>query len=287
MELLRVLGAVVEAPGSAQARLAEAAGLRAPPVAAEHTELFRLRLPPYASLYLGREGLLGGEARDRVAGFWRALGAVPPPEPDHLTVLLAAHASLVEHETVAGHGSPWRAARHGFFWEHLASWLPPYLARVAELGQPFHREWAAALAAALGREAEALGPPVSPPAALVAAPALDAAADEDPLAALLAPARSGVILTRADLAEAAAQLGLGLRQGERLRVLSALVRQDPRPVLRWLASEALRQADGLASGEAGLAPVVGHWRSRAASTARVLGALAEQVPLPTEEAVHA
>ena len=36
--------------------------------------------------------MLGGEARDRIAGFWRALGLVPPPEPDHLAVMLGLYA---------------------------------------------------------------------------------------------------------------------------------------------------------------------------------------------------
>ena len=57
--------------------------------ARRHTDLFVFQLQPYASVYLGAEGMLGGEARDRIAGFWRALGASPPSEPDHLATMLA------------------------------------------------------------------------------------------------------------------------------------------------------------------------------------------------------
>ena len=38
------------------------------------------------------------EARDRIAGFWRALGETPPPEPDHLTLMLASYAELRSRE---------------------------------------------------------------------------------------------------------------------------------------------------------------------------------------------
>jgi hypothetical protein len=43
-----------------------------------------LNCPPYAAVYLGAEGGFGGEAADRVAGFWRAIG-VPPPGPNQIT----------------------------------------------------------------------------------------------------------------------------------------------------------------------------------------------------------
>ncbi|HUG41512.1 MAG TPA: molecular chaperone TorD family protein [Longimicrobiales bacterium] len=287
MELLRTLGVLAEAPGPAQARLAAAAGLPAPPDDAAHTELFRFQLPPYASIYLGSRGMLGGEARDRIAGFWRALQATPPPEPDHLATLLAAHASLVERDAAAGGASPWRAARHAFFWEHLASWLVPYLARIVELGEPFHRAWARALEAALAAEAALLGPPTAPPAHFAAAPPVAADSAEALLDAVLAPARSGVILTRRDLQAGARRLEVGLRQGERRFALTWMLRQDPRGTLAWLAEEAARQA---AAGSLSWSPpgfITAHWQDRARETARILGGAAREAPSPDQEVVHA
>jgi hypothetical protein len=70
------------------------------PGEAEYTELFLFQLTPYASVYLGPEGMLGGEALDRIAGFWRALQQEPPVEPDHLAVMLGFYARLMEE----GHG---------------------------------------------------------------------------------------------------------------------------------------------------------------------------------------
>jgi TorA maturation chaperone TorD len=287
MELLRALGAVVEVPGEDQHRVAEALGLPAPSGAAEHTTLFRLQLPPFASIYLNGDGMLGGDARDRAAGFWRALGATPPPEPDHLTTVLAAHASLVEHDD--GAGSPrWRAARHAFFWEHLASWLPPYLTRVVELGDPFQRAWADLLREALAAEAERLGPPAALPVALAHAPTAPTGREApDLMDGILAPIRTGLILTRGDLAAAARSLGLGVRQGERRFILGWLVRQDPPAVLGWLAQEASRQAELWPAAGPVFRPVLDHWRARALSTARALESSARETPLPPQEAAHA
>ena len=42
--------------------------------------------------------MLGGEAADRVAGFWRALGREVPGEPDHLSALLGLYAGLADAE---------------------------------------------------------------------------------------------------------------------------------------------------------------------------------------------
>jgi hypothetical protein len=303
MELFRALGALVEAPGPEQARLADAAGLPAPADATAHAEVFRMQFPPYASIYLGAEGMLGGEARDRVAGFWRAVGTAPPPEPDHLTTLLAAYASLAEHDGAAGDQSPWRPARHAFFWEHLASWLPPYLARVADIGSPFHRAWSRVLTDALAGEARSLGPPVSLPRALAstsgvadrggAGPMEDlvaghgSAPEGDLLDALLAPARSGLLLCRADLADTARALGLGLRHGERRFILRWLAGQGPAEVLEWLAATAARQAAAWGSGDPALRPVMDHWATRAGETARVLTDSTRMTPLSPQEAGHA
>ena len=158
MELLRALGALAEDCGPAQQRIAAGLGLGELD-AAEYTELFSFALYPYASVYLGAEGMLGGEARDRVAGFWRALGLVPPQEPDHLATMLALYAQLVER-AAAEEDELRRAAieraRAAFFWEHLASWLPVYLSKARTLARGAYLHWADLLARALENEAHAL-----------------------------------------------------------------------------------------------------------------------------------
>lgn len=304
-ELLRALGALAEPPGPTQRRIAAALGLPGTLEAADHTELFVLQLYPYASVHLGAEGMLGGDARDRVAGFWRSLGVTPPAEPDHLTALLGLYAALVEREadaaapagaadagshgsigpaesaSIAGDGAagaatgddraPWRRARHALLWEHLLPWLPPYLERVRELGSPAYAHWAALLRDALMAEAVAVGPPARLPLHLrVAGPAPDAAAPDELPTLLLAPVRSGLLLTRADLARCAQQLGLGLRMGERRFILGTLLEQEPARVPAWLADRAEAVAARHAMLPAELGDVAAFWHSRALATAAAL-----------------
>ncbi len=74
MELFRALGALIEAPAGEHGRLAEALGLPSVPDPAVHGAVVAFQRYPYASVYLGPEGMMGGEARDRITGFRRALG---------------------------------------------------------------------------------------------------------------------------------------------------------------------------------------------------------------------
>src|SRR5215218_10083041 len=126
MELFRALAVLAEPPTGDAARLAELLEFAGPPTEEEYTELFIFQLYPYASVYLGTEGMMGGEARDRIGGFWRALGQMPPAEPDHLSVMLALYVRLVEleeNEASRAGRAGWRNARRAFLWEHLLSWL--------------------------------------------------------------------------------------------------------------------------------------------------------------------
>ena len=267
-DLLRSLGILVEAPAPGHAAIAAALGLPGTPGPGDHADVFLFATYPYASVYLGAEGMLGGEARDRIAGFWRAVGLTPPAEPDHLTVLLAMYAALLEREVAAPTESQRIAARHArgaFLWEHLVSWLPAWLAKVEELAPPYHAAWAGVLREALDGEAAETGEPAVLPLALRAAPALpdDAAPAADWIAALLAPVRSGVILTRWDLRRAGIELGLGSRAGERAFMLRSLLEQDPTGVSDWLTTEAARAADDHAERATRHGPVAEFWRQRA------------------------
>ncbi|MCB1054104.1 MAG: molecular chaperone TorD family protein [Acidobacteria bacterium] len=284
MELLRALGALTEPPSPATQPLAEALGLGDPPDATAHAALFTFELYPYASVYLGAEGQLGGEARDRIAGFWRALGLEPPTEPDHLATLLALQASLAELEehTAGSARERWRHARRAHLEEHLLSWLPPYLARMLELGDPSYRRWAELLGETLAVETRALGGTEEPPQSLhlrTAPPLRDPRTEggQSLLEDLLTPVRSGLILTRTDLARAARELGLGLRQGERRYVLQALLGQDAAGMLGWLAKEATRQGKVLIERtEEMRLPVPAHWPARVEATGKLLRNLARE-----------
>jgi TorA maturation chaperone TorD len=276
MEIFRALAVLAEPPDRAgAARVAAALGLGELPGAAEHTELFVFQLYPYASVYLGAEGMVGGEARDRVEGFWRALGQGPPAEADHLAVMLAAYARLAELEEADGEASAnWRGARRAFLWEHLLSWLPAYLDKLSGVAPPFYRRWGELLDEALRSEARAHGPaPATLPLHLRAAPGLSRPEErgaEEFLRSLLAPARSGMILTRADLRRAARALGVGARPGGRVFTLKSLLGQDSAAVLGWLAAEAEGWAARHAARGEVLGAVAAWWESKAQTTAEFL-----------------
>lgn len=276
MELFRALAVIAEPPSQPTEAVAAALELPGRPDGVEYADLFLLQLWPYASIYVGAEGKLGGEARDRVAGFWRALRMTPPAEPDHVAALLGLYATLVDAEVAeldpARRGLR-RRSRQALLWEHLLSWLPPYLAKLNEIASPFYRAWGELLSAALIAEAVELELSDDLPLHLREAPEL--ADTEDLTAGILTPARSGIVLVRDDLARAAHRLGLGLRQGERTYVLKALLAQDPAATVDWLAEEAKRWVDIHMSMPSELGSIREFWISGSRKTAEMVAA---QIP---------
>ena len=285
MEIFRALAALVEPPAAEHRRLLELLDLLdfgEPPSAAEYSRVFLFQLYPYASVYLGEEGMLGGEARDRIAGFWRALGESPPAEPDHLAVMLALWARLGELEAEAGEpeqAERWRHARRVFLWEHLLSWLPLYVDKLQQIAPPIYANWGRMLLAELVSAAVELGAAEELPAHLRGVPPLAdprEAGGEALLASLLAPARCGMILVRTDLERAAEKLELGLRQGERRYALKALLGQDSGTVLNWLSTEAGRAAERARQWPEPLAVVAEFWAERAEWSRDLLSELARE-----------
>jgi TorA maturation chaperone TorD len=281
MELFRALAVLCEPPADGAAAIAAALELGELPEASEYTDLFVFQLYPYASVYLGAEGMLGGEAGDRIAGFWRALRQVPPAEADHLSVMLALYARLAElerDESDALKREGWRVARRAFLWEHLLSWLPAYLSKMKELASPFYRRWSELLLAALLAEARSVGHQEQLALHLrEAQPLADPREDgtEEFLQSLLAPARCGMILVRSDLSRAAQQLELGLRMGERRFVLKALFSQEARGMLEWLEAEARAWALRHRSAQEILGETATVWENKAHAAAALLCELKE------------
>ena len=278
-ELLRALGAALVTPPPANELIAEALGL---PVfsGVDHTDAFVLTAPPHAAIHLGPEGQLGGEGLDRVAGFWRVLGLAPPEDADHLGVLLMLYAELGEAELGAG-GERARAqlhtARAALLLEHVWSWAPGYLAAVTALDIPSVSAWAALTLKTLRQEATEIDPPDALPLALRVAPGGPEPGDsfDELLDALVAPVRSGIILTRRDLARAAAALGVGYRQGERRYTLKAMLEQDKPGAMRWLAGHARNWSRQHRGADCGWpCDPSGWWSGRADATADVLEVMA-------------
>lgn len=260
-ELIRSLAAFCERPGPGTAHIASALGLSTS-TAIDHTELFVQQMPPYASIYLDAAGKIGGEAQDRIAGFWRAMHMIPPAEPDHLAAMLGLWAAIVEKTTAETQPERRSLLDHSaqtLVWEHLVPWLTPFLARVGELSASF-AAWSGLLGAAIQGALSHSASSELPAHLTMARPGL--AGHDDLVPFVLAPIRSGILLTRADLHRAAADLGLGVRIGERAFGLRSLLEQDRGPVVDWIADEATRQAQ-LFSSEPIAATVGAVWSDRA------------------------
>ena len=282
MELFRALAALAEPPGPEQVRIGAVLGLPGSPDPAQYTEVFLFQLYPYAAVHAGAEGMLGGEAQDRVAGFWRALHRTPPAEPDHLTSLLALYAALADQEDAEpdpAYRLLWGRSRKALLWEHLACWVFPYLDKLGEIAPPFYAAWGKMLAAALEAELNTVGRGDTLPLHLRAAPPLPDprnGGSEVFLQGILAPVRSGMLLVRSDLTRAARSLGLGLRMGERRFALTSLLSQDSEGTLGWLAAEASgweQRHLTRAAVQADTGEIARFWAHRAGTAAALLTAL--------------
>ena len=103
------------------------------------------------------------------------------------------------------------------------------------------------------------------------------------LTALAVGFASGIVLTRADLARAARDIGLGGRVGDRLFILRSLFGQDADGTLAWLEGEARGwiakhlARRGVSDG------VAEFWAGRAEATAALLTALRLEAALPRQE----
>ncbi|MCE2558406.1 MAG: molecular chaperone TorD family protein [Acidobacteria bacterium] len=279
VELLRALAIFAEPPEAEHARVGGLLGLGDGIDGSAYAELFVFQLPPYASIYVGPEGWMGGEARERIAGFWRAVGRAPSAEPDHLSVLLGLYAALSEeHEQATGPGAALVAeACRALLHEHLAPWLFAYLDHAGELAVGGYRRWAELLRETLAQEAGRAGPPAVLPVHLRAVAGLPDPRTEGGeafLKALLAPVRSGIILTRSALGTVARELGLGLRAGERRFVLEGLLGQDSQGTLAALAALAAKEELAHKRRDGLLGESARFLARRAGNTARLLGELA-------------
>lgn len=279
-ELLRALGWLSASHPTATRQLTGLLNLT-PWSPAEHTRIFVLDLPPYASAYVGEEGKLGGEASDRAAGFWRALGLEAPSNADHLACLLSLYAGLGQAADNCSERARRRLehARSALLSEHLLPWVPMYL--VAAASYPGGAAWARLALSALHQEAGLSSPLAGllPAVLRDAPPPLTASAWYDELlGALTTPVRAGFIVTHADLERCGQDAGVGVRRGERRFVLAAMLGQDPSGVLRWLAQHGRRQATSHRLHQPA-GPAARWWEARAKATAAVLEQFAYKASL--------
>jgi len=276
-ELLRGLAEVAEVPSPSPVLLG-ALGLDPPAPGAHASALLLGYLPPAASPSLDAEGRLGGPVAAEVAGFWRAIGAPVPSEPDGLAPLLRLAADL--SDALDQESGPRRAAlarvQATLLWDHLASWALPWAAGLEELGiAPYDRFARLLLDALVAELVEQPPPPGGVPGPFRHAPP-DVADLEgtELLRVLVVPVRSGLHLGRAHLARIGAELGVGINPSGRAEAVVDIVRADPEPALERLAGLADERRDRLAGLPASASPARTFWTERLETTSSKLRALA-------------
>ena len=289
VELIRSLAVLCEPPSERHPGVAAPLGLGDWVNSADYSDVFLFQLYPYASVHLGPEGMLGGVARDRIAGFWTAVGRTAPAEPDHLSALLGLYAGLAEDEASVKEDAEARLlgqSRIALLNEHLTPWVFAYLERVQQIAPEPIATWAVLTNAALRTEMERSPRPTRESAHLREAPELPDPRTEGAaafLTGLLAPVRSGLLITRSDLARIALSLDIGLRAGERRYALEHLLAQAPGRVLTELASEANRQRDAHRARSPWAGPDAEALAERATGTSELLATLAAD-PMVAEAA---
>lgn len=247
--------------------------------AADHFEVFRRGVLPYASVFLDAERRLGGAATETAQHARRAAGLPPPTEgepADHLGHEL----DLLAHLTDAGDPPALRR----FFDGHVLWWLPacafalrrqpvPLYAAVADLALDLvldHR-------AALGPTPPPSGaPPLAEPPDLLTD---DATGLRDIAGYLATPAFSGLYLGRDDLRRLARAGEVPHGFGHRALLLENLLRAAASfdrlgALLDGLAADLRAWDDFYAAlptaGVPALAPIAAAWRARLAATAELL-----------------
>jgi len=271
-DLWRLLVRAMDTPGRAHHDLFAALDLAAPDALeayqAAHAEAFVTQCAPYVSIYVSETGQIGGEAAARVSDFRCLLGAtVDAGAPDAIADVLADYADLV---ALAADDAQAAHARRAMFWEHIAPWASVFADAVLRSAPPPYDGWAGLLQTALHAEAASLPAPPAQALHLRSAPEWIAPAENathaDVARALLVPVTTGVVLTRADLAAAGAELAIALPVGGRAFLLETLFRADTPATEAWLAAEAARQADARAVDAETLGETARFWAERAFAT---------------------
>ena len=211
-------------------------------IAADHQHVFGFAVHPYEGAFLDPDGAAGASRADALAESYRRIGYRVDPRGDdaeHLATELRALAFLCAAEADArDDGLPEVAARmrrlqRDFLATHLARWLPPFAGAVLRCARPFPAALVAQLTALVdlhdqmgdGELLDQMTP--RPPFDL--SPVPDVVGDEGSGLAEIArflttPARSGIFLSRDDIAAIARSARVPRGFGERSVMLENALR---------------------------------------------------------------
>jgi len=272
-------------------------------VAADHHHVLGFCVPPIESVFLEPTATAGGRVSESVHAFYHEIGFTPDPGaegPDHLATELDALAFLGRLEADAlgadAGAEVARAEQRAFLDLHLLRWLPVFEAAVRRVGRPIPAAVVRQVAELVRLHRTTLGEPVvDGPFELEPAPALLDAEDTGlgEIATILAlPAKSGVFLSREDLARLGRSTGVPRGFGDRRVLLENLLRAAVQhdaleATVDGLLAVVAESSEALsawgASGVPGVASLVEPWRRRAAETASMLARMRQEAERLTRE----
>ncbi|MFT5459537.1 MAG: TorA maturation chaperone TorD [Myxococcota bacterium] len=256
---------------------------------ATHHRVFGLEVFPYESVFVGADGVMGGDAtgalrRDLQAAGFR--GGRTDVEVDHVGLELAALSWLCAAEAEALEDdvdpAPARAHQARLLHRHVARWLPALSLAVHGL-DPWTQRVLALAEELVAAHCTALGP--TPGWTLPPRP--DDLLDDRRTGlariarAWLVPAHSGWALSRQSIGRLAARAGVPSGFGPRWKMLEGVLagavdHDSADAALDALADELARWRDGYARAEA-LGLPIGPWRTRLAATEGELSRIRDAV----------
>jgi TorA maturation chaperone TorD len=263
--------------------------------AADHQHLFGFNVFPYQSIFLDPAGLLGGDETERVIHFYRQVGFPGDSageSADHIGHELGLLAFLSGAEAdawgddLADVADRMSALQMDFLKQHLLPWLPPLALAIRQQGQAFYTALAELTIATVAAHWSDAEQEASPEFTLPAEP--DLLGDErtglrEIAAYVLAPAYSGIYLSRDDIGRLAQSQKLPRGFGQRQDMLLNLMRS----AVNYEGVGALLSSLQVLTGEWAAAyrklatrpeplPYASQWESRAAGTGKMLAEIASR-----------
>ncbi len=268
-------------------------------LAADHYDQLIHNLNPHESIFLGVDGLVGGEIAAVAAAELQRLGyyrASATAEADHLGHVLGGLALLQAREAmVRGAGQPVLAqqsqtVQRQFLSERLLRWLSPCVIAMRSAGHLFYAALADLTLALVGDHLQDLGPGLAADADWSLPTRPDILGDErtalpDIAAYLLTPAYVGLVLTPATIRDLGRRLALPRGFGGRSQLLTNILRAAAQYDQFGLVLTALGElATDWESGYRAirtdwplLTPFVRPWEERAAGTRGFVEAMHQEM----------
>ena len=264
--------------------------------AAAYQELFGFNLFPHESVFLGTDGLLGGEISSAVQQMCEQAGYAPPENADHIGSELGLLAWLAGAESDAWADNATAIAlqlqnrQYVFLESHLLRWLPALVVAIQNHDDAFFAQAAVVTWQLVGAHFDALHRQRAIPTVTPLADPPDLLNNPDTTLKAFArlfttPAHCGVWIGRHELATLARNVGVPRGFGGRLDMFMNLFRsavqfdeaEEVFGELLSLAESRAKAYEQLGQLAPTTVPFIDTWRKRALKSAETLSTVLPQI----------